>query len=106
MSLKIGDKVIMTKKGFHFYHNLDIQFDMHKVSGKVSDKAFESAMSEILAVQGIGTVKRFNSSGDPYIRWENKMNGMYFFYEHYFEHDSIQKIGLLQKLRLKLKAFL
>ena len=104
--MKIGDKVIMTKKGFHFYHNLSIQFDMHNVAGKVSDKDFVSAMSEILAVQGIGTIKRFNSEGDPYIRWESKMNGMYFFFEHYFDQDSVQKICLLQKLRLKLKALL
>jgi hypothetical protein len=106
MNLKIGDKVIMSKEGFHFHHNPDIQFDMCALSGSVKKDVFISFHSEILSLLGIGTVKRFNSSGEPYIRWENKMNGMYFFYEHYFEHESIHKIGLFQRLRLKLKALL
>jgi hypothetical protein len=105
-SLKIGDKVIMNKHGFHFYHNPDIQFEMNNVRGEVNRKHFLSAFIEALALTGVGTIKRFNSEGSPYIRWECKMNGMYFYHEHYFESESIQRIGLLQRLRLKLKALL
>lgn len=106
MSLKIGDKVIMNENGFHFYHNPSIQLDMGKVGGGVSDDYFTETFVESLAILGVGTIKRFNDSGDPYIRWENKMNGMFFHREHFFDKESVTKIGLFLKLKLAIKRLL
>lgn len=102
--LKIGDKVKMTKKGFKFYANLDIQFDMGSVGRKMDEKHFTQAVCEQFAIHGVGTVKKFNESGEPYIRWDFAIDGMEYHYTHYFENKDIRKLTMLEKIMLFLKG--
>lgn len=106
MSLRVGDKVKMTKRGFQFYANVDIQFAMSSVGRKMDYKHFTQAICEQFAIHGVGVVKKFNSQGEPYIRWEFSLNGMRYYYSHYFEEKNVQKLTLLDKLRLKLRKIL
>jgi hypothetical protein len=106
MSLKIGDKVKMTNRGFKFYGNVNIQFDMFNVGGKMEYKHFESALCKSKAIHGIGTIKRFNTEGDPYVRWENSLDGINYFYTHYFDKRDVAKLTLLDKIKLKLRSLL
>lgn len=66
--LKIGDKVKMTPRGFRFYSNVDIAFDMNSVAGLMRQENFTSAVCEQFAIHGVGTVQRFNDEGSPYVR--------------------------------------
>ena len=104
--LKIGDKVKMTKRGFKFYGNVDIQFDMSSVRGKMDCRHFESALCKSKAIHGIGIVKRFNSEGDPCVRWENSLDGINYFYTHYFDKKDVAKLTLLDKIKFKLRSLL
>ena len=106
MSLKIGDKVKMTKRGFKFYGNVSKQFTMFYVGGKMEYEHFESAMCESKAIHGIGTIKRFNTEGDPYVRWENSLDGIKYHYTHYFDKRDVAKLTLLDKLKFKLRSLL
>jgi hypothetical protein len=106
MSLKIGDKVKMTKKGFRFYGNIEIVFDMNQIDETMSYEHFKSALCEAKAIHGIGTVKKFNSLGEPYVRWENSLDGIYYFYTHYFCTEDVRKLNFFDRLKAKLKSLL
>jgi hypothetical protein len=106
MKLKIGDKVKMTKRGFKFYGNTFILFDVSQVGGKMEYKHFEAALCESKAIHGVGTVKRFNHEGEPYVLWENSLDGINYFYTHYFEIKDIRKLNLIDRLKAKLKRLL
>jgi hypothetical protein len=106
MNLKIGDKVKMTKRGFKFYGNTFTLFDVNQVGGKMEYKHFESALCEAKAIHGIGTVKRFNEEGSPYVRFENSLDGIGYFYTHYFEIKDVRKLNFLDRLKAKIKRLL
>jgi hypothetical protein len=106
MNLKIGDKVKMTKRGFKFYGNVNIQFTMNSIGGKMEYKHFESALCEAKAIHGVGTIKRFNDGGDPYVRFENSLDGIVYFYTHYFEIKDVRKLNFFDRLKAKLKSLL
>ena len=103
MNLKIGDLVILNNEGFAFHGNPEVQFDTHTVgkSGVVAEDVFKEAFVEVLALQGVGRVIKFNQD-EPFIKFEHRTKGMYFTYNHYFEPDSIDKLSLFQKLKYKL----
>ena len=104
MNLKIGDKVRMTKKGFKFYSDIDIQFDMGSVGRKMNAEHFTMAVCEQFAIHGVGTVKRFNDEGCPYIKWEYRLDGIKYRYQHYFQLDDVKKLSLLDKLIFKIQG--
>lgn len=104
MSLKIGDKVKMTKRGFKFYSDIDIQFVMGSVGGKMNAGYFTMAVCEQFAIHGIGTVKKFNDEGNPYIKWEYRLDGIKYYYHHYFDLKDIKKLSLLDKLIFKIQG--
>jgi hypothetical protein len=106
MKLKIGDKVKMTKRGFKFYGNTLILFELNLVGGKMEYKHFESALCESKAIHGVGTIKRFNEEGEPYVLWENNLDGINYFYTHYFEIKDIRKLNFIDRLKAKLKRLL
>ena len=106
MNLKIGDRVKMTKKGFKFYGNTRIIFDVNQVGEKMEYKHFESALCEAKAIHGIGTVKRFNDLNEPYVLWENSLDGIRYFYTHYFELKDVRKLNFFDRLKAKLKSLL
>jgi hypothetical protein len=93
MSLKIGDKVRMTRKGFKFHSNLNISFEMHSVCLSMEHKHFTSAVCELFAINGVGTVKKFNDEGEPYVRWDFKLGGIKYHYSHYYELASVRKLS-------------
>jgi hypothetical protein len=99
MNLKIGDKVKMTPRGFKFYANLDTSFDMGSVAGSMNSQQFTQAICEQFAIHGVGVVKKFNTEGEPYIRWEFSIDGMNYHYSHYFDKKDIRKLTLLEKLK-------
>lgn len=104
MSLKIGDKVKMTPRGFKFYSNLDIQFVMVSVGSKVDEKHFTEAICEQFAIHGIGVIKKFNTEGEPYIRWDFSIDGLEYHYSAYFGSKDVRKLNLLERLIEKLKG--
>jgi len=106
MSLKIGDKVKMTKRGFKFYSDIDIAFTMHSVGGEMNRNNYTSAICEQFAIHGIGTVRKFNNENDPYIRWDFSIDGVKYHYTHYFDKKDVKKLTILDKLRIKLRKFL
>lgn len=104
MNLKIGDKVKMTPRGFKFYSNVDIQFDMSNVGGKMDYNHFTRAVCEQFAIHGVGTVKKFNESGEPYIRWEYHLDGIRYHYEHYIETSDVKKLSFIDKFIFKIQG--
>lgn len=106
MSLKIGDKVKMTPRGFKFYADLDTAFRMHSCAGSMEHKDFTPAVCEQLAIHGVGTIQAFNKEGDPNVRWEFRTNGMRYHYSHYFDVKDIVKLTFFDKLCLKIRNFL
>lgn len=96
--MKIGDKVKMTRRGFRFYSDLDNAFELSSVSSKMNSEDFNRCVCELFAVNGVGTIKRFNEQGDPYIRWEFSLNGMYYFHEHYYEEKDIRKLTWIERI--------
>lgn len=97
--LKIGDKVKMTPRGFRFYSNVDTAFEMNCVAGVMKEEHFTSAICGLFAIHGVGTIKRFDSDGDPFIRWDFSINGTKYHYSHYFDKKDIRKLTLLEKLK-------
>jgi len=106
MKLKIGDKVRMTKRGFKFYSNIDIAFDMSSFNGVMDEKEFTSTVCGLFAIHGVGTIKKFNSFGDPLIKFEYSLDGIRYKYSHYFDIKDIKKLNILEKIILKLKGSL
>jgi len=103
MSFKIGDKVKMTKRGFKFYSNLDISYSMYSKGGILKRDSYIKSITELFSIHGVGTVLKFNSEGDPYIRWEYSLDGIYYFYEAYYERLDIRKLNKLEQFHLKIK---
>jgi hypothetical protein len=107
MSLQIGDKVKMTKRGFRFYSNVDTQFDMGSVGEKMNAEQFTMSVCELFAIHGVGTIKRFNDDGTtPYVRWDFSINGIKYHYHHYFDVRDIKKLSFLDKIIFTLKGLL
>ena len=106
MSLKIGDKVKMTKRGFRFYSNVNIQFDMSNVGGKMNAEQFTMAVCELFAIHGVGTVKRFNDFDDPYIVFKHSLDGVKYKYTHYFDKKDIKKLSFIDKIIFAFKGLL
>jgi hypothetical protein len=106
MNLKIGDKVKMIPRGFRYYSNIDTAFDTHCVGGSMNSEHFTCAVCELFAIHGVGTVKRFNDEGTPYVRFENSLDGIGYFYTHYFDVKDVKKLSLLDKLIFKLKGII
>lgn len=104
MKLKIGDKVRMTDYGFRFYSDLDKSFEMSTIGLMMNHKHFTQTVCELFAVHGVGVVKKLNDDGDPYIRWEYRLDGVKYHYENYYDIDSIRKLTLLDKLIFKLQG--
>ena len=100
VKLKIGDKVKMTPRGFRFYSNIDNCFDSHCVGGSMDSKRFTCAVCELFAIHGVGTIQRFNNEGTPYVRFENSLDGINYFYTHYFDVGDVKKLTLLDKILL------
>jgi hypothetical protein len=106
MNLKIGDKVKMTKSGFKFYSNIDIAFDMGSLQGVMKKEQFTSVVCELFAIHGVGVVKKFNHCGEAFIKWEFSLDGIKYYYSHYFEANNIRKLSVLENLIFKLKGSL
>ena len=104
MSLKIGDKVKMTKQGFRFYGNVDRCFEAFNCRGFVDQKSYTQSIAEQFSIHGIGTVLRFNSEKDPYVRWEHSLDGIYYFYEFYYDRLDVRKLNKLEQFHLKIKG--
>ena len=104
--LKIGDKVKMTPRGFRFYSNVDIVFDMNSIARVMSQEHFTSAVCEQFAIHGVGTVKSLNDGGDPYVRWDFSINGVRYHYTHYFCKKDLKKLNFIDRLKAKLKRLL
>jgi hypothetical protein len=98
MSLKIGDKVRMTPRGFKYYSNLDIAFDSHSVARVMAKRHFTGSICELFAIHGIGTIQKFSSDGEPYIRWEYSLDGIHYYYTHYYGLKDVKKMSFLDKL--------
>lgn len=103
MSLKIGDKVKMTQRGFLFYSNVDTAFEMNNVAGLMNQERFTSAVCEQFAIHGVGTIKRFNADGYPFVRWDFSINGMKYHYQHLFDSKDIKKLNMLDRLIFYIK---
>jgi hypothetical protein len=104
MKLKIGDKVKITKYGFKFHSNLDISFEMNSVCLSMKREHFTSAVCELFAINGVGTVKKFNDEGEPYVRWDFKLGGIKYHYSHYYELASVKKLSFLDRIIFKIKG--
>lgn len=102
--LKIGDKVKMTKRGFNFYSNLNYAFSLNSICGSMSKKHFEESVCELLSIHGIGTVKKFNSSGDPYIEFKYRLDGVKYFSGHYYELKDVKKLSFIDRLIFKIQG--
>ena len=106
MSFKIGDKVKMTKKGFKFYSNLDISYSMYSKGGILERDSYIQSITELFSIHGVGTVVRFNSEGELYIRWNYSLDGVFYFHHGYYETKDVKKLNFLDKLIFKLKGTL
>jgi hypothetical protein len=104
MSLKIGDKVKMTQRGFRYYSNIDNAFDSHCVGRSMDSKHFTSAVCELFAIHGVGTVESFGIFKQPYIRWDYSLDGIKYHYTHYFDLKDIRKLTSLERVAEKLKG--
>jgi hypothetical protein len=102
---KVGDKVKMTKRGLEYYANPNQAFRSNSVKQLVNKKQFESAVCELFAVRGIGEVvdTTFES---PKIKWTLRLNGMYFYYTHYFDFADFKKASLLDRIIVRIKGML
>jgi hypothetical protein len=104
--LKIGDKVRMTNRGFKFYSNIDIAFDMGSFNGAMKKEQFASVVCELFSIHGIGTVKNFNSEGEPFVMFRHSLDGVNYHYSHYFQLKDVKKLNILERIILKLKGSL
>lgn len=98
MNIKIGDKVKLTSLGYHFQHNIDLKLDCTEAGGEFRRKDLEGGICEMLAVQGTGTVLKFNIEGSPFVKWEWRNAGMYFYYKFHYNIDDVRKLTLWEKL--------
>ena len=104
MNFELGDRVKMTKKGFKFYSNVDKRFDSHSVSNKMDSEHFTRCVCALFSVHGIGTVKHFDDEGNPYISWKYKLDGVYYYYEHFYEKKDVTKLSILDRIIFKIQG--
>lgn len=102
--LKIGDKVRMTKRGFRFYSNLDYAFRTGSVGFHMSEENFISCVCELFAIHGVGVVKKIDEYGVAYVKWTCRLDGVKYFYTHYYETKDLKKINLLDKIIFKIQG--
>jgi hypothetical protein len=102
--LKIGDKVKMTPRGFKFYANVDTQFEMSSVNQKVDASNFTSTICEQFAIHGVGTIKKFNEEGTPYVKWNYRLDGIKYYYSFYYDLYSFKKLSLLDRFIFKIQG--
>lgn len=102
--LKVGDKVKMTPRGFKFYSNLDHAFSLNSIRGSMNEENFEECVCGLFSIHGIGTVKEFNSSGDPYIEFKYRLDGVRYFSAHYYELKDVKKLSFTDKLLFKIQG--
>jgi hypothetical protein len=98
MKLKIGDKVKMSKDGFHFYQNIARMMEVYKHPAQWKNSSIEQMVCEILALQGTGKVIKFNSEGEPFISWTYKNAGMFYKHRFHYATESVRKLTLWEKL--------
>jgi hypothetical protein len=96
--LKVGDKVKLTAEGYHFHHNVDKMLNSYRHPSEWEEEAIENMLCEILAVQGIGIIMRFNEDGDPFVSWKWNNAGMFFKKRCYYDIDDVRKLNLWEKL--------
>lgn len=106
MNFKVGDKVKMLPRGFKFYSNVDIAFDMLSVGQVMNSQQFTQAICSQFAIHGIGTVNKLNVNGTPLIRWDFGINGVNYHYSDYFDSRDVRKLTFLEKINEKLKRIL
>ena len=106
MSLKIGDKVKMTKRRFRFYSNLYNSFDRHSLYGNIDYDSYVQSVTELFAINGVGTVKKLNPEGDPLVRWKYSLNGVYYYHQFYYDKKDVRKLSFLERLILKIKGII
>lgn len=106
MSLKIGDKVKMTPRGFKFYSDIDLAFEGHSIAGRMESEHFTKAVCELFAIHGIGTVKEFSDGGIPYIVFTHSLDGIKYKYSQYLDEKDVKKISFLDKIIFKIKKLI
>jgi len=99
MKLKIGDKVKLSKEGQDFNADLSEIFISNCIGGKLSVRHFESAVCSLFAVHGVGVIKGFNDDEDPKVRWELHINGMFYYYTHFYGQEDLQRLSLLDRFK-------
>jgi hypothetical protein len=99
MKLKIGDKVKLSKEGHSFNSDLSEAFVGNCFGEGVNSENFKSAVCGLFAVHGVGVVKDFNDDEDPKIRWELHINGMFYYYTHFYGQEDLQRLSLLDRLK-------
>ena len=100
MNLKIGDKVKMNKKGI-IYYNPDNMFDAHSVRQLLNACNYEQLLCEFMSVQNVGEVKELNEQAIR-VRFQNSVNGRYFFFTMWYEPSHLSKLTFFQKLKYEL----
>ena len=98
--LKIGDKVKMNKNGI-LYHNPDNMFDAHSVANRLDENHYEQLICEFMSIQNVGEVKELNEHAVR-VRFQNSLNGRYFFFTMWYEPSHLSKLTFFEKLKYKL----
>lgn len=98
---KPGDLVIMNDTGFAYHGNLDRTFESYSVGLEIRPKAFEAAICEIMAIQGVGEVLYVKEDAIR-VKFKYSVKGLYYFYTSYYNPEDVSKLTLLQKLKYKL----
>jgi len=97
--LQVGDKIKLTKLGFHFHHNVLRKLHSREVPDfGYREKDMEEMFCEILALQGTGIVLKFNSSGDPLVKWTYRNAGMFFYNSFYYGKEEVRHLTLWEKI--------
>jgi len=106
MNINIGDKVKISKHGLQFYANINKMIDCHTtpLRKEIRSDNVEELICELMAIHGVGTVKKMNSDGDLYIRWDYRLDGMKYYSEGVYEVESVSKMSILDKLKFKLQG--
>lgn len=104
MKLKIGDKVKMNKHGFRFYSNLNRTCEAFNKGGSFDFDSFKHAACELFAIHGVGKVIKFNSEGEPFIKWAFRLDGVKYHCSAYYGKEDVDKLSFLDKIKFKLQG--
>ena len=96
--MKINDRVKMTDRGFHFYHNIDDMFDGSQLRGNVDAKSFESVVCESLAILGTGKVVIVEPT-QVKVRWSFNNASMNFYYTMWYDLKDVRKLSLFERIK-------